>query len=70
MEAEPEFNPIEVSTEAAIASSCSSSSSPVLLAVPPVRITSPVIDASPIFSAGSYNEPVRILTETLTSGSS
>jgi len=55
----PALSPMLLSTLAAMFSSCSSNCSPVLVLVPPVRITMPVIVATPILSAGSNKFPVR-----------
>ena len=58
-ETRPLDSPMLLSTDAAIFSSFSSSSSPVLFFVPPVRITMPVAVARPILSGGSNRLPVR-----------
>ena len=55
----PDVSPMLLSTLAARFSSCSSNCSPVLVLVPPVRITMPVMVARPILSAGSNKFPVR-----------
>jgi hypothetical protein len=57
--APPDSSPSQVSTAPATYSSSSSIWSPVMLVVPPVRITAPQTSVRPSLSSGSRYEPVR-----------
>ncbi len=70
MDAVPWLAPMPTSTDAPNDSKRSSIASPARTAVPPLRMTSPVMEARPTFSLGSYMEPTRTSACASTSGKS